>query len=141
MSSATSVNLTGPSQTLVELIATLESAEKPHHSLNHDMALHAGYRVKFGAAGGGCFVWAEPGENYSYGTRPPRYSESMDAAATLVPSGFDWCVQTPGKYAQVWKGGAPHYEGNGATMALGICIAALKARLANATQLNQERQP
>lgn len=59
-----------------------------------------------------------------------KFSTSIDAAVTLVPDGFDWCVQSPGKYAQVWRGGAPHYEGNGATFALGICVAALKARLA-----------
>lgn len=61
---------------------------------------------------------------------PPRFSESIDAAMTLVPETHDWMVQSPSKYSQVWTyPTTKHHEGNGVTIAIALCIAALKARL------------
>lgn len=67
---------------------------------------------------------------------PPHYTTSLDAALTLVPEGYTWEVSSPmfltdlerKPAAFVWPpsrcGGPKPY---GATPALALCVAALKA--------------
>lgn len=80
---------------LLDLIARCEAAVGPDRELDAKIALLVGYRRKgarstIGISAG--YVWAEPGEHFSYGTQPPRYTASIDAALTLVPERWCWQV-------------------------------------------------
>jgi len=56
------------------------------------------------------------------------YTTSLDAALTLVPEGLRWeCGQTAATKTPWASVGAGQYSQRGATLALAICIAALKA--------------
>ena len=59
----------------------------------------------------------------------PSYTASLDAALTLAPEGY---VANLGNdepiWAQVWIDNDPASRGDGATMALALCAAALRAR-------------
>ena len=74
-------------------------------------------------------VWAIPGD----GTRrlchsrpAPHYTASLDAALTLLPAGWFWCVNSNG------IGWAMRYDfeviGKASTPALALCAAAIRAR-------------
>ncbi len=67
----------------------------------------------------------------------PRFTESIDAALTLVPEGLEWHVAGPNKRhgnGQAWAGvfGEPFVgsenDSFAATPAIAICIAALRAQ-------------
>lgn len=63
----------------------------------------------------------------------PRYTESIDAALTLVPEGKWWVlnsgVSTPHKLSRAFVGLGEHQtDGLGRKPAIALCIAALKAR-------------
>lgn len=82
-------------------------------------------------------VWLAEGGARSYTT-------SLDAALTLVPEGWRWTVANPGYDKGVYQGGraladlhhplssggGPNAKAFGATPALALCIAALRARAA-----------
>lgn len=67
----------------------------------------------------------------------PSYTASIDTAMTLVPEGLMWSVQTdfglPGR-ARLWgsvlpsQAAARSWNTDGATPAIALCIAALRAR-------------
>jgi hypothetical protein len=75
----------------------------------------------------------------------PAYTESLDAAMTLVPEGSVWLrkspetmsIYTPPTNEKVW---AHHIDGKGATPALALTAAALRARAraASTPSLNAE---
>jgi len=52
---------------------------------------------------------------------PPPYTASLDAAVTLVPEGCGWMVMSSAAKVGVWPS-------HGATPALALCAAALRAR-------------
>jgi len=64
---------------------------------------------------------------------PPAYTASLDDAMSLVPDGCDWLrkdfgtmtIVREGKLEKDW---ARHTDGKGATPALALCSAALRAR-------------
>ena len=99
--------------TRADLIAALEKAEGPSRELDAEIRKHV------------------PGDYL------PAFTASLDAALTLVPEGLAWRVEpaTPGytdwgKYragVTTWEKpyDLPSY---GATPAIALCIAALKAR-------------
>jgi hypothetical protein len=97
-----------------ELIARLEAATGPDRGL--DAAIHD---VVSDAELTSCLL--------------PAYTASLDAAVALVPDGFHWAIRAtpiedgpPLIEASVdW---APHPSETGATPALALCIAALRAR-------------
>jgi hypothetical protein len=69
----------------------------------------------------------------------PRYTASLDAALALVPERLFLCLDGPRKYLNIptpvpnyWRaclGYSPELRGWGATPALALCAAALKARM------------
>lgn len=67
---------------------------------------------------------------------PRRYTDSLDAAETLVPAGMFWTMDSwgTGWSAGVWKGRSflitPDRDRQSPTPALALCAAALRARLA-----------
>lgn len=145
---------------LDDLIARLQAAQGPDRELDAEIAVLRGYARKpaggLDFAGRECFVWAEPGELFSYGTQPPHYTSSLDSALTLVPEGsygfaFPWFYSEYSKHEKpcvfwraavlkpIWEKATPTLAGDDwferhecnddiATPALALCIAALKAR-------------
>lgn len=70
----------------------------------------------------------------------PFYTTSLDAALTLVPEGFDWLrlgpvTMTVYPVQHDPKAWAHHIEATGATPALALCAAALRARASLARQM------
>lgn len=58
---------------------------------------------------------------------PPHYTASLDAALTLVPEGLPWLLMRRGNNTHQAEVG-DEWQYQGATPALALCIAALKAR-------------
>lgn len=123
-----------------ELIKQLEAATGPNHSIDVAIAEATGW------------FHAHPNEH-----RAPNFTFSIDAAMTLVPEGWAWRVMHNGPYAngnpskpraelaepietKFGPGVGIRAQVDGATPAIAICIAVLKARAATAAQdaaLNQ----
>jgi hypothetical protein len=61
---------------------------------------------------------------------PPYYTASIDDALTLVPEGAQWVVMSKGKTGSPPSAVVGARHDNGATSAIALCIAALKARIA-----------
>lgn len=73
--------------------------------------------------------------NWQYAQFLPRFTESMDAALTLVPEGWWWVLKLAphrkGAFAELHShkiGGGELAISDGTTPAIALCIAALKAR-------------
>lgn len=110
------------------LIARVEAAEGPSRELDAEIARATGwttYPVGW---------WLAPDKTSH--TEPPRYSESLDAAAALVPEGHNWSLDVllrDGNEARTFYGAHPNEidtEATGATPALALTAAALRARMA-----------
>lgn len=111
---------------MTDLITALEKAEAGSRELDAMIARHLQWECKvlFGS-----MHWVTPSGGRG---SLPSWTTSIDAAVTLVPPGHDWVL-----YSDGCAGCAPrdpedlpisdHY---GATPALSLCIAALKARAA-----------
>ena len=99
--------------TLDRLIAALEKATGPSRMLDREIC--EARKIE------------PPAGMYGF----DRYTSSIDAALTLVPDGCGWCADAlPPRdpWAQIVKGGATTAASHGATAAIALCIAALKAR-------------
>ena len=121
-----------------ELIAALEKATGADRDLDANIGKVAGW-LKTGWAANRW--WAPdvaararkakktPG---SFGVLPldlPKFTASIDAAVSLVPNGWEWCVYGAGG-SDVWlpEGLRAQQMTYAATPAIALCIAALKAR-------------
>lgn len=135
--------------TLSELIAALEAADGPSRGLDAEIfceltgrivhaALPVGYTmVDYGDVRRNELAAKAPYISNKRGPAP-RYTSSIDAAVTLVPEGEEWAVicsrhkvGREGFLTNVaWVGleQIDTAEPQGATPALALCIAALKAR-------------
>lgn len=69
-----------------DLIAKLEAATEGSRELDAE--------IENILAGGSDADLAYILEDIERTTRPPHYTTSLDAAATLIPEGSIWCVQT-----------------------------------------------
>jgi hypothetical protein len=126
-----------------DLIAKLEAASEGGRALDREVFASLGTHV-FEKRGNDVKPWWYPvdhnevvfriGEpNYRSALRSyPKFTTSLDAALTLVPEGYEWGVakagdDCPGAYVDSGSGDdtTVHY---GATPALALCVAALKAR-------------
>lgn len=132
--------------TMQDLIERLESATGPDRELDALVAIAMGEPPSeaFRLAGA-----PDPGKfgvgSYGYWTAP-KYSESIDAALTLVPEGWQWQISNRAPDPHTGRaylnnkqliniGGGltpnPRYAGaeaTAATPAIALCIAALRAR-------------
>ena len=105
---------------LSALIARVEAATGPGRELDAEISKRAGHAVMY---------W--DGEHTA---RP--FTASLDAAVSLVPSGHNWSLDMlcrDGNEARTFYGEHPNEidtEATGATPALALCAAALKARQA-----------
>ena len=119
------------------LIAELEAADVCDLSDMSARELEGGIALALGwkQVGKGWAHWTDPDGNTN--RHVPFYTTSLDAALTLVPGGWVWHVQIdyelPGR-AHLYnavpgnKYDPPvRVQANGATPALALCVAALKA--------------
>jgi hypothetical protein len=123
--------------TIEEIIAALEKATVPDCELEYEVLLACGWnKTCVGHFYGPLYRWSSPRFTHSYDQdRMPSPMQSLDMAILLVPEGRWWVlnsgVQTGSALAQVDAGKTwEHFEGHGATPAIALCIAALKARAA-----------
>ena len=142
---------------LAELIAKLEKCEGPDLKLDRDIWLAvtpgATYRESWVNHPKGAYLLDEPRVNGKLITNPPRYSESIDAALTLI-EGHMFAIAGPWQYSELHHNknlwGKPIYyaalsdgelygidvenlddfplHGQGATPAVALVIASLRAR-------------
>jgi len=106
-----------------ELIAALEKATGPDHDLDEEIMCCAYADLKLERHMEG---WYTPDGTH---VRVEPYTYSIDAAASLVPKGWEWCVYGAGG-SDVWLPEGLHAQQMtyAATPAIALCIAALKAR-------------
>jgi hypothetical protein len=98
-----------------DLIKQLERAKQPTRSLDNE-------------------IWALLGQPLPDDPVecPARYTESIDAALTLIPKGWEWSVSTYcGMFGATCGRHAADFKGH--TAPLAICIAAVKAIIASAS--------
>lgn len=96
---------------MMELAERIEGLAKPCRKA--DLALHGGYVGSMG-------TW-------------PTYTKFAENAAKLVPEGMRWAVFNEGiggvPNAMIMRGNEPVIsEGRGATVAIALCAAAVRAR-------------
>lgn len=125
----------------VGLIERLERLTEPDRELDGDIGILVGPWTRHDL-GDGCWQWRYNGVNF--GNRPPAYTRSVDAAMTLVPGGWHFDLHCMWGFPKVrasvdrdW----PHmgrHDGWHESLAIALCIAALKARR-EATQVSEER--
>jgi hypothetical protein len=113
-----------------ELIERLEKLTGPDREIDADIAATVGaFKEKHGLPGGG---WVSKGEHYAV-VPAPRYTESIDAAMTMLPEGFRWGLKTSrhrrGYFAETWTADGKVICGIGdaPTPAIALCIAILRA--------------
>lgn len=64
----------------------------------------------------------------------PAYTDSLDAALTLVPEGLGWIISRHDNGGAYWaEVGDEPWQYTGATPAIALCIPALKARSAQSS--------
>jgi hypothetical protein len=107
--------------TMKDLIERLEKAPGPSYELSQDIGRALGLRQRYEHPGS---------ENLSW----PHYTYSLDSALTLVPEGHSVNLQMPrlsgqSESARVWDNDRTEM-GVAPTVALALCIAALRARAA-----------
>jgi hypothetical protein len=125
---------------MLELAERCEAATVPDRELGFKILLACGWRrTNVGHFHGPLYYWSDGGGKRSYSEdRLPCPTALLDAAMTLVPEGMDWRVDTmtglPGAIVcapNAWLSTktAPMLQ-HGATPALALCAAALRARAA-----------
>ncbi len=126
---------------LTEIISKLEKATGPDRELDGQIALAIGWTfVALAEQRERKAWWREPGaEWFSRREKPPHFTGSIDSALTLVPEGKYWEVAfglpTPTIKTRYWGqvyGDQDAYDlahpiCHGATPAIALCIASLKA--------------
>ncbi len=112
---------------LAGLLADLEAATEGSRALDARIAVQMGVSPRY--EGDGVYLC-------------PRYTESVDAALTLVPEGWRWKMANSGvgrgtARVELWTIHYVAYPGvagakaKGYTAPLALCIAALRARFAD----------
>ena len=114
-----------------DLIKMLEAAEGSNRELDERImdAVYGPREVHLNLGGQQTTAWKiRPGVWMGIA---PEGTRSLDAALTLIPEGFEWMIR--GGWAKLWRPSPDFearidWEGSGATPAIALCIAALKAR-------------
>lgn len=125
-----------------DLIEKLRAATGPNRDLDAAIvaalnnAMVKPYPPHSGGDGGWQF-WSMDGQHFlgnAHKFPVPLYTTSIDAALTLVPEGKRWCMFGPkysvsvGAPSAFVEGVEMDFEGQGATVTIALCIAALLAR-------------
>ena len=119
--------------TEIDLISRLSAATGPSRELDGEIALANGWTQERDRFVGDC--WKSPRGRYQSG--PPRFTESIDAALTLVPEGYGFMIRyhetADGKMRACCSllgcnGVGDTWDVWGNTPAIAIAIACLKAK-------------
>ena len=117
------------------LITRLEALTGPSREVDAEIAKAVGWTTfMFGGAG---LCWKDPAGRVH--AVPPHFTGSIDAALTLMPKinrpNLPWLAiksnnpNNPiGCRCELWLDNVKNYNGRGKTLAIALCIAALKAR-------------
>ena len=120
---------------LLALAARVEAAKGPDRALDGDIAVAMGWEVTWVEARrhGGRY-WRRPDCSWTHEDSAdiPAYTASLDAAASLVPSGWDWCRDIDLGVCCYRPEDRILIPGRAATPALALTAAALRARAAEA---------
>ena len=123
--------MTATRAALLELATRVEQASGPDEHLDCAIALATGWEPAASWVG---MLLSPAGE---WGCLP-SFTASLDAALTLVPAGWDWCLSRgSGEPAIASMAPAMGVDGpmsTAATPALALCAAALRALAAEAPQ-------
>ena len=117
------------------LIERLEAATGPDRELDEEIALVTGWGFDPEFL---TLQWTSPDGQISK-SLPPNFTGSIDAAMTLTPEiekpHFPWLAvksnnpNNPiGCRCEMWLDNVQNFRGRGATIAIAVCIAALRAR-------------
>jgi hypothetical protein len=110
------------SDALRALIARVEAASGPSRELDEAI---------YGACWALSALWEEcDRDEQAYQRGIGRYSESLDAALSLVPGGWDWMMGNVAGAILASPNGCDVAQSSAATPALALTAAALRARLA-----------
>ena len=122
----------------LELARRCEKAERPDKELGFEILLACGWRrTCVGHFHGPLYQWSDDGKRSYREDNLPCPTGSIDAAMTLVPEGKYWVCGFGKVSADEPFGGAQIIEpesseeiaeGQGATVALALCAASLRAR-------------
>ena len=108
------------------LIERVEKASGPDRELDEAIAFIAGWRMRNA-------IWAAPGEKFSCGSFPPRYTASLDAVMTLKQDGHTFalgdCNEDSVPWACVTSTFGTDYAATGSDVILAALAAILKSRL------------
>jgi len=112
------------------LIARIEAATEADQWLNHNIATGVGWKKKPSGHG-----WSAP-DNDKYHADYPSFTKSLDAAMSLIPADYWWGIimrsaENSGFSAAVLPPDTAMVWHVGATPALALCLAALRARWAS----------
>jgi hypothetical protein len=121
-----------------DLIERLEKATGPDRDLDDRIAIASGYKVAcVGNAAATDIGFIYPDGSRHWGA--PRFTESLDAALTLVPEGMAWTLGQ-NVHHRYWQATVNNLDEDGRPQAVGysglqgnrtapiaLCIAALKA--------------
>ena len=123
---------------MISLITRLEALTGPSREVDAEIAKATGWTaVPWEFAGTRGVTWYTSGpEAYK---ECPQFTGSIDAAMTLMPKidrpNFPWLAMKSnnpnnpiGCRCELWIDNVKNYNGRGKTLAIAICIAALKAR-------------
>lgn len=125
----------GEREVLLALAERCEQATGPDRELDADIARLVGWtKVHFSPLDPDFLSGLQPGKP-DYWRAVSEFTASLDAALTLVPEGLKWACgfsQRVPHNAQVWTS-AGFYEGEcDSNRAIAVCVAALRARAAEA---------
>lgn len=125
-----------------DIIARLEKATEPDRELDRDIARAFETfptepfegKAPFKRLEGMYWVFGKKDTPHGqieekWSKNPPLYTSSLDAALTLVPEGEAWCIvryESGTFFAEVGN-----EQSTAPTLAIALCIAALKARAAS----------
>ena len=109
------------------LVAKLEQAKEGDHELNVAIGAMLGWQPpkRDDGVAQRWALWLAPDGKAK---QLPWFSESLDAALTLVPEGWSWRIQNNGLTALCAPDNDLGDYSKGATPALSCCIASLKER-------------
>ncbi len=116
-----------------ELIAKLEAATEGSWKLDVEVAHTVGHAVQVDVKGSTDILFLPEYPTGGYRCNPLRYTQSIDAAMSVLPTSSDY-QQGSAKLARLYwaevftPGGFQKFTVKAPTPALALCIAALKAR-------------
>lgn len=123
---------------MTSLIKRLEALTGPSREVDAEIATAIGWKsVPWEFSGKRGLTWYAPDLEVHY--ECPRFTGSIDAAMTLTPEiekpHFPWLAvksnnpNNPiGCRCEMWLDNVQNFRGRGATIAIAVCIAALRAR-------------